>query len=155
MKKFIYQSNKIKIKGGEMLEGLQLIPSAVMGIIIGLVEAMFVHSDEGPMGLTWIPHALHALPFTILFVFMSMNLHFVLGLLNLSITESPLVVLIIRGVITIIGMIKIAGSAAIAKGVRGVGVKLPHTIIVGALIFGAPYAWEYAIGGFVGPFIPF
>ncbi len=155
MKKFIYNTNKIKSKRGKMLEGAVLGPAIIMGLVIGLIEILFVHADEGAMGVTWISHALHALPFTVLFVFVSMNISFVLGLLNLGITESPVVVIIIRVVIAIIAMIKIAGAAAIAPGARGVGEKIPHTLIIGALIFAAPYIWEYALVGILGSLLPF
>ena len=138
-----------------MVEGLIIIPAIVMGALIGLIELFFVHSDEGAMGMTWVAHGLHALPFTILFVFVSMNIGFVFGLLNLAITESVAVDLGVRAVIAIIAMLKIAGAAAIAPGVRGVGEKIPHTLIVGALVFAAPYVWEYALAGIIGPYLPF
>ena len=134
-----------------MVEGLLILPA----LIIGLVELFFVHSDEAAMGMTWVAHGLHALPFTILFVFVSMNISFVLGLVNLAITESFIVVLGIRVVIAIIAMVKIAGAAAIAPGVRGVGEKIPHTLIIGALVFAAPYVWDYALAGIIGPYLPF
>ncbi len=132
-----------------------IIPALVMGIIIGLVELLFVHADEGAMGMTWISHGLHALPFTILFVFVSMNIHFVLGLIGVSITESFAVVLGVRIVVAIVAMIKIAGAAAISPGMRGVGEKLPHTLIIGALVFAAPYAWDLFLAGIIGPMLPF
>ena len=134
---------------------LLILPALVMGAIIGLVELFFVHSDEAAMGMTWLTHGLHAIPFTILFVFISMNISFVFGLLNLAVTENFMIVLGIRLVVAIIAMLKIAGAAAIAPGVRGVGEKIPHTLIIGALVFVAPYAWDYALVGIIGPYLPF
>jgi len=61
---------------------LQLSGAVVMGLVIGLLEVIFVHADE--RGLGWLSHAIHALPVTIIFVF-----------------------------IAIIAMIKIGGAAAI------------------------------------------
>ena len=132
-----------------------LIPALVMGAIIGIVELLFVYSDEHAMGMTWFAHGLHTIPFTILFVFVSMNIGFVFNLLNIGITESFVVDLVVRIIVTLIAMIKIAGAAAIAPGMRGVGEKIPHSIIIGALIFAAPYAWDYALAGIIGPYLPF
>lgn len=132
-----------------------LVPALVMGAIIGIVELLFVHSDEHAMGMTWLAHGLHAIPFTILFVFVSMNISFVFGLLGLAIAENFLVNMVVRAIVAVIAMLKVAGAAAIAPGARGVGQKLPHTIIIGALIFAAPYAWEYALAGIIGPYLPF
>jgi hypothetical protein len=43
-------------------------------------------------------------------------------------------------------MIKIQTAAAIAN---RVGERVYHTVIIGALIFAAPYIW-----GFIGPYVP-
>ena len=132
-----------------------LLPAIVVGIILGLVEAMFVHSDEGAMGVTWIPHALHAIPFVILFVFISMNVDFALHLIGMTTEGHSWLELGVRIAIALVAMIKIAGSAAIAKGARGVGEKIPHTLILGALIFGAPYGWDMFLADIIGPYLPF
>lgn len=130
------------------LEGIVLVPTLLMGLIIGLLEVFFVHSDETGMG--WFMHGLHALPFTMLFVFVSMNISFVFSLLNLAITEVWYVDLGVRIAIGIIAMIKIAGAAAI---VGRVGEKWYHTIIIGALIIVAPYIWDF-VGPMVTPMLP-
>ncbi len=130
------------------IEGIVLFPALIMGIVIGLVEVFFVHADEAGMG--WFMHALHAVPFTIFFVFISMNISFVFGLLNLAITENIWVDLGVRIVIGIIAMVKIAGAAAI---VGRIGEKWYHTLIIGALIISAPYVWMF-IGPSVSPMLP-
>lgn len=130
------------------LEGIVLVPALLMGIIIGLIEVFFVHSDESGMG--WFMHGLHALPFTMFFVFVSMNIGFVFGLLNLAVTEMWYVDLGIRAAIGIIAMVKIAGAAAI---VGRVGEKWYHTIIIGVLIILAPYGWQLA-GPSISPLLP-
>ena len=130
------------------LEGIVLFPALIVGVVIGLVEVFFVHADEAGMG--WFMHAMHALPFTMFFVFASMNISFVLGLLNLGITENIWVDLGIRIVVGIIAMIKIAGAAAI---VGRIGEKWYHTIIIGVLIILAPYAWALA-GPSISPMLP-
>ena len=123
---------------------LIIMPALVIGAIIGLIEMVFVHSDE--IGMGWFGHGLHAFPFTILFTFINMNVGFVLGLLNFGWTETIWVDLGIRAVIAIIGMTKIAAAAAIAG---RVGERIQHTIMIGVLLFVAPYVWNL-----IGPFIP-
>ncbi len=130
------------------LEGIVLVPALVMGIIIGFLEIIFVHADETGMG--WFMHAMHALPFTMLFVFVSMNISFVFDLLNLAITETWYVDFGVRVVIGIVAMVKIAGAAAI---VGRVGEKWYHTLILGAIIVAAPYLW-ILLDPLVTPLLP-
>lgn len=132
---------------------LVILPAIVMGLIIGLVEIFFVHGDQAAMGGMWIKHALHAFPITIIFVFISMNVSFVLGLVGMS-AEGGIMELIVRVVVAILAMLKVAGAASIAKGSR-IGEKIPHTLIIGALIFGAPYAWDLALEQMLAPYLPF
>lgn len=129
-------------------DGIVLVPALFMGIIIGFVEVFFVHADEAGMG--WFMHAMHALPFTMLFVFVSMNISFVFSLLSLSITENLWIDLGVRVLIGIIAMVKIAGAAAI---VGRVGEKWYHVVIIGVLIIVAPYGWDLA-GPSITPILP-
>ncbi len=131
-----------------MVEGLILVPALVMGIIIGFVELIFVHSDEAGMG--WFRHGMHALPFAMLFVFISMNISFVFGLLNLTYTSLWYVDLGVRALVAVISMVKIAGAAAI---VGKVGERWYHTFILGGLIFAAPYIWNF-VGPVLVPYLP-
>ena|SRR3989344_227347 len=120
-----------------------IIPAIVFGLVIGLVEMIFVHSDE--IGMGWFMHGLHALPFTILFTFASMNVSWVLGFFG-GIGETFLIDLGVRLAIAIIGMIKIGAAAAIAG---RVGERFYHILIIGALLFASSYVWM-----FFGSFIP-
>ncbi|AJF61894.1 TPA: hypothetical protein HA239_02315 [Candidatus Woesearchaeota archaeon] len=122
---------------------LVIIPAIVFGLVIGLVEMIFVHSDE--IGMGWFMHGLHALPFTILFTFASMNVSWVLGFFG-GIGETFLIDLGVRLAIAIIGMIKIGAAAAIAG---RVGERFYHILIIGALLFASSYVWM-----FFGSFIP-
>lgn len=131
-----------------MVEGLILIPALFMGIVIGLIELIFVHADE--VGMGWFIHALHALPFTFLFVFVSMNISYVFSLLSIAITETWYIDLAVRVIIGVLAMVKIAGAAAIAG---RVGEKWYHTLIIGALIIVAPYIWDF-IGPIIMPYFP-
>ena len=84
------------------------------------------------------------------FVFVSMNISFVFGLLNLAITETLWVDLCVRIVIGIVAMVKIGSAAAI---VGRIGEKWYHTLIIGVLIIVAPYAWDLA-GPSITPMLP-
>ncbi len=119
---------------------LYIIPALIFGAVIGLIEMFFVHSDE--IGMGWFMHGLHAFPFTILFTFVNMNVGWVLAFLPFGWIETWYVDLAIRGVISIIAMLKIAAAAAIAG---RVGERFYHTIIIGALIFASPYLWQFVI----------
>ena len=126
-----------------------ICPAIALGIIIGIIEFGFVHADEpGGIGMG---HALHALPSAIIFVFISMNISYVAGLVGYDLTENFTIDLAVRGVIALIAMIKIQAAAAIG---RGVGEKLPHTLAIGVLIFAAPYAWQYVLANLIGGLFP-
>ena len=112
-----------------------IIPVLVMGLILGLVELIFVHQDEAGMG--WMKHGLHALPVMFIFLFISMNIGWVLGLFGMS--ENLWLDIGIRVVVGIIAMAKISAAAAVAG---RVGEKLPHTVIIGVLVMAAPFIWE-------------
>jgi len=123
-----------------------IIPALIMGAVIGLVELFFVHNDE--VGMNWLLHGLHALPIMMIFIFISMNISYVAGLINFDLAANFWIDLGVRILIGIVAMVKIAGSAAIAKGSR-VGEKWYHVLIIGILIMGAPYIWEV-----VSPYMP-
>jgi len=126
-----------------------ICPAIALGIVIGIVEFGFVHADE-PGGIGF-GHAFHALPWAIAAVFISMNIPFVLGLLKINVAENFTLDLLIRVGIAVASMIKIQMAAAIG---RGVGEKIPHTIMIGALIFAAPYLWDFVLKGLIGGFLP-
>ncbi len=112
-----------------------LIPVLVLGIVLGLLELIFVHQDEAGMG--WLKHGLHALPVMFVFLFISMNIGWVLGFFGMA--EKLWLDIAIRVVVGIIAMAKISAAAAVAG---KVGEKLPHTIVIGILVMAAPFIWE-------------
>ena len=87
-----------------------VLPALIMGAIIGLIELFFVHADE--VGMGWFAHGLHALPFTMLFTFAAMNVSWVLTFIP-GVPDNMWVTLAVRAGVSIVGMIKIAGAAAI------------------------------------------
>ncbi len=119
-------------------QSLILIPALFMGGVLGLIELFFVHADERGMG--WLGHGLHALPATMIFVFISMNVGYALTFVGQAVTVTPLVELGVRAFIAIVAMLKISAAAAI---VGRVGEKFPHTLAMGALVFAVPYIWQF------------
>lgn len=134
-KKYKYLNTK-KIDMAET--ALIILPALAFGLILAIIEMIFVHSDE--IGMGWLMHGLHAVPFTIAFTFINMNVGWALTFIPGNLTESFWAVLGVRAAVAIIGMLKISAAAAIAG---RVGERFHHTLIIGALIFALPYAWDF------------
>ncbi len=117
---------------------LVIVPVLIMGVILGLLELIFVHSDEQGMG--WLNHGLHAIPMMWIFLFISMNLTFVYGLIGW--TPSLIHEVLIRGAVGVLAMLKIKGAAAIAG---KVGVSFWHIFILGILLIAAPFIWDLVV----------
>ncbi len=121
-----------------------------MGLIIGIIELIFVHADEAGMG--WLGHGIHAIPTMIFFIFASMNVDWVLAFFGTSEAKLGLwVVIAVRGVIALAAAFKIGAAAAIAG---RVGEKLHHSLIIGCLVAAAPYIWLMALGPLLKPLWP-
>ncbi|MGB9748716.1 MAG: hypothetical protein ACP5OZ_04795 [Candidatus Woesearchaeota archaeon] len=117
---------------------LLIIPSLIMGAILGFLEIYFVHQDEPGV---WFKHAFHALPTMFIFVFIGMNIHWAASIVGINLKETLTLDLIVRVILGIIATIKIAGAASLA-GKLGVGFKIWHAFILGALVAASPYIWE-------------
>jgi len=115
-----------------------IIPVIIIGLILAILEIIFVHQDEA--GMHPLGHALHAIPIMFVFIFISMNIGYVTSLFKW--TPSIWITIGIRVLIGIIAAIKISAAAAVAG---RVGEKLPHTLTIAVLIMIAPFAWEMAI----------
>ena len=111
-----------------------IVPVIIIGLILGLLELIFIHQDEA--GLGWLSRGLHAIPVMFVFVFISMNVDYVVGLIGVA--DSFWITLGVRVLVGIIAAIKISAAAAVAG---RVGEKLPHTLTIAALIMIAPYEW--------------
>jgi len=123
-----------------------VMPAIVMGLAIGLYEAILVHRDV-KVARHRLGHTLHAVGFAMIAVFATMNVNWLLATFSflqaIPIVSNPLILQIVIGVIA---MIKIHGaSAAIKTTVGGATVGLKetwtHSFIIGALIVAAPYVW--------------
>ena len=128
---------------------LVILPCIAMGLVIGAVELFFVHADE--KGLGWLSHGLHALPVMMLFIFISMNINYALGLIGYAWLQGLWVEIAVRVLVGLIAMAKIASAAAIAG---NVGEKKIHVLIVGVLVMAAPYLWEFFLQGIFEAYVP-
>lgn len=129
---------------------IYLTAPLIWGLIVGLVEIFFVMQDEG--GMHPLAHGLHAIPTCLIFSFIAMNAPAVGNWLSnyVGFFGIPAVANItIPILIGIIATIKVKSAAAIVGGHGSVGEKLPHALMIGALIAVAPFVWI-----FIDPFFP-
>ncbi|MFH1400110.1 MAG: hypothetical protein ABIH41_01195 [Nanoarchaeota archaeon] len=135
-------------KGVTSADTFLVLPAILLGLVISLVEMGFVHADERGMG--WMAHGLHAVPVTMAFTFVTMNVPYALKLANIHAVGAwvePVVIVVIG----IIAMAKVLTAAAIAG---KVGEKKYHVFLIGLLIIAAPYAWKYFLAAAIGPILP-
>ncbi len=119
-------------------------PSLALGIIIGAYEAIVIHRDVS-VPTHRFGHMMHAFLLSILFVFCSMNAQYVLDLIP-ALASIPILgtAIGLQIAVGLIAAIKIHGvSRAIKSGSMGTGLGETwfHSILIGALIVAAPYAY--------------
>ena len=120
----------------------------VIGLIIGIVEAYFVYSDEGmASGRDMLKDLWHGLTFCVIGVLVVMNVPFLLSLVNLpGFVETLLFVdengisLTMSILVSIIMYLKMVASHAVrGVGARGFKEKAWHKLLIAALVGFAPY----------------
>lgn len=121
---------------------LVFFPAITLGIIVGFLELIFVHSDEAGMG--WFKHGLHAIPTMLVLLFISFNIGPVSQMVGYPVEESFWVNLGVRVLLGIIATVKVKAAAAIAGKASSFGEKFGHAVIIGGLIAAAPYLWVFA-----------
>ncbi|MBI4149983.1 hypothetical protein HY488_01115 [Candidatus Woesearchaeota archaeon] len=126
---------------------LVFFPAISLGIIIGILELIFVHSDEPGMG--WFKHGLHAIPTMLVLLFVSFNIGPVSQMVGYPLEESFALNLGVRILLGIIATVKVKAAAAIAGKASSFGEKFWHAAVIGLLIAAAPYIWV-----FVEPLLP-
>ena len=117
-------------------------PALFMGLVIGLLEFLWVMKDE--VGPSRFGHALHTVPISMIFVFLSMNVDWAIAtftfLATVPLMSNPLVFQI---VIALIAGFKAYASSRVAKStVPGLHESAGHVVLYMALIVGAPYIWN-------------
>jgi len=123
---------------------LILGPSIALGVIIGAYEAIVIHRDV-TVSTHRFGHMIHAFLLSILFVFATMNAQFVLDLIP-ALQGIPALgtALGLQIAVGLIAAIKIHGVSQAIKtggGGAGLGETWFHSILIGALIIAAPYAY--------------
>lgn len=126
---------------------LVFLPSILIGILISIVELAFVHSDEGA-GVHWLGHGLHAVPVCVIGTIISMHADLVLRFIP-GLSKIPALNIVIPILVGLIIAFKVKAAAAIIHGHGNVGEKLPHALIIGALVAAAPFVWP-----FIEPIVP-
>jgi len=118
-------------------------PALALGVIIGAYEAIVIHRDV-TVPTHRMGHMIHAFVLSILFVFVVMNTQFVLDNIP-QLAAIPIIgnVHILRLAVGLIAAIKVHGVSRAVKsgGGPGLGESWFHSVLVGALIVAAPYAY--------------
>ena len=125
---------------------LIIMPSILLGVLIGLYEALLVHRDV-TVPMHRFGHMIHALIFAVAATFASMNVSFVVGLIP-AINSIPYLgnEHVLRALIGLIAAIKIHAASKVIQGSVGAGSvglaeRWSHSLIIGVLIVAAPYAF--------------
>ena len=133
-----------------MTQGFYFMAPALVGVAISLVEMFFVMQDEG--GMHPLAHGLHAVPTCLIFTYISMNAPFFANYIStwVPLFSNPTVsMFLIPILIGLIATVKVKSAAAIVGGHGSIGEKLPHAMIIGALIAVAPFVWPL-----IAPIVP-
>ena len=125
---------------------LILGPSLALGLIIGIYEALVIHRDV-TVPTHRFGHMIHAIVLSIVFVFASMNVDFVFGLIpgltSIPLLGSPLIFRIVLGLVAAIKVHAVSRviKSSVGGGGSGLGETWFHSLLIGALIVAAPYAY--------------
>lgn len=136
-----------------MAASLLVMPSVILGAIIGIYEIILLHRDV-TVPTHRFGHGIHAIVFAIIATFCTMNTPWVFDLFP-AIGSIPYVTpLVFQIIVGLIAIVKIHGvSAAIKTSIGGISIGLKetwfHSLLIGVLIVAAPYAWP-----FLAPVLP-
>ena len=134
-----------------MVADLLIGPALFLGLIIGAYEAIIVHRDV-TVPTHRFGHMIHALILSVVFVFISMNVDFVLSIIPalkaIPVIGSPLIIRIIIG---LIAAVKIHMVSKVVPGtgtaqIKGMSETWIHSLIIGGLIVAAPYVYPLIEG---------
>ncbi len=119
-------------------------PALALGLIIGIYEALVIHRDV-TVPTHRFGHMTHALVLSIIFVFCTMNAEYVLGaipaLQAIPILGTALGLQIAIGLIAAFKIHAVSRAIKTGMGAAGLGETWFHSILIGALIVAAPYAY--------------
>lgn len=126
-----------------------ILPAIGFGLILGIIELIFLAQDEA--GMHWLTHGLHTIPVMLIFTFVAFNISWALSLIGVK--DNLWIDIGARALIGIIAMVKVKTAASIT-GRGGVGESWTHTLIIGILMIGGPFIWDYALSDFVTKQLP-
>jgi len=119
-------------------------PAIALGVLIGAYEAIIIHRDV-TVPQHRMMHMIHALALSVLFVFCTMNARFVLSifpaLANIPLIGTALGLQITVGLVAAIKIHGVSRATKTGPSVAGLGETWFHSILIGALIVAAPYAY--------------
>ena len=119
-------------------------PSILFGFIIGAYEAIVIHRDVS-VPTHRFGHMIHALILSILFVLITMNVDYFLGLVpaiaSIPILGSAIGIRIAIGLIAAIKIHAVSRALKSGGGGAGLGETWFHSIFIGALTAAIPYAY--------------
>jgi hypothetical protein len=122
-----------------------IFPAIYMGVILGLYEFFAIHKDLAFRGSHFLKHFWHSLILSMVFVFVLMNIDFVLT--NFSFLQSiPFISnhIVLRVLVGLIVILKIHGAGVVARGVGvmgSIGETWAHALIITGLVEAAPFIW--------------
>jgi hypothetical protein len=132
---------------------VEVIGPIVMGVLIGIVDLVFMIKDESGDAKTVMGHGLGALVYLIPLSFVAFNLGFLNNLTFLpEFVRMEWVSLVGLGLIAGIIVHAKSGLFKKARG-RGTHVTWVHSFIIGVLVVVGPYIWESFVGPIVGEYI--
>lgn len=117
-------------------------PALAYGLIIGLYESLVIHRDVDVKTGRFF-HTIHAILFSMLFSFSSMNAAEFLSLFPWipKFVFSALVLQILIGLIAAAKIHAVSQLSKTTKNVAGAGETWFHSLLVGALIIAVPYIY--------------
>ena len=119
-------------------------PAIALGLLIGLYEAFIIHRDVRVPTYRFM-HTLHAIFLSLIFVFCTMNAHYVFKLIpalaQIPVLGTVLGLQIAVGLIAAIKIHAVSRTLQTGSSAGGLGETWFHSILIGALIVAAPYAY--------------
>ena len=124
---------------------LIIVPAVILGIAIGLYEAIVIHRDVQNPTRRFV-HTVHALVLSSAFVFVSMNAKFILHLLPflnyVPVLGTAFGLQILVGLLAAFKIHAISQVSQLGFHSSGLGETWFHSILIGGLVIATPYVYQ-------------
>lgn len=134
---------------------LMIGPALALGLIIGIYEIIVIHRDVQVRAHRF-GHGVHAMLLAIAFTFATFNVPFVLNLIpalkGIPLLGTTLGFQIALGLVAAVKIHTVSRAVKTGAATTGLGETWFHSILIGALIVAAPYAYpllEPALPGWI------